>query len=121
MFHIHACVETISTMFTLLCSLHLLSPPSRTLPSTCLVLYSCPALFKCLFIGVLHGILTVNRYLYLVGLTPAPLLFLTLFLLPCIIQHFSICFVVSYSYSDVIYFNIIHSTILFSPPSLSLL
>jgi hypothetical protein len=43
------------------------------------------------------------------------------FSIPCIVQQFSVCFLVFCSYTDVIYFNIIHSLLSssFSPPFVS--
>jgi hypothetical protein len=64
------------------------------------------------------GILPLN-VLYFSQSNPI-FLILTLFLLSCIVEQFSVCFLVSYSYTDVTYFSIIHSLSFFSS-SLSLL
>jgi hypothetical protein len=52
-FHIHTCIESTSTIFTLLYPFHLPSPPDSTFPLARPVLHSCPSLIKYLFI--VHG------------------------------------------------------------------
>jgi hypothetical protein len=60
-----------------------------------------------LFKGVHHGTSPVN-ILYFNQYNPPPLILLTLSLLPLIIQQLLMWFVVHSSYTDAMYFNIIH-------------
>jgi hypothetical protein len=105
-------------MFTLLYPLHLPSPP------TAADLFYIPVLHcfsVCLlFSGALPWNFTWNILYFNQS---NPLYYSSLpFPLPCIVQHFSMSFVASCSYTDVMYFNIFHSLSLFSsfsPPLVS--
>jgi hypothetical protein len=89
MFRIHTCIENKLTIFTLLYPLHSPSPTTNTLPYHDLVYISVLYwLFVHCSVGFCLGILPVN-ILYFNQSTP-PLLFLSLFPLPCIIQQFSV-------------------------------
>jgi hypothetical protein len=97
-------------------------PPllANTLPLTWPCWHSGSSLFKSLLVvqwGFCLSILPVN-ILCLNQSTP-PLLFLPFFSQPCNFQQFSVCFILSCSYTDVVYF-IIHSLSFFSyfPPFL---
>jgi hypothetical protein len=111
-FHTHTCVENTSIIFTLLYSLHLPSPPMRTLLLTCPALPSCLLLFS----GVLPWYFTCKyivlqsvKSLYYSSLPFPPIPPIP----PILLIQFSVCFVVSCSCTDV---NIIHC--LFFSPSL---
>jgi hypothetical protein len=90
------------TLLYLLCS-PILPPQS---PLTGLVLSSSPTWFKQLFIDQ-RGF--ACKYIVLQSIK-TPLL---PFPFPCIVQQLSVCFIIPSSYTDAMYFNIIHSFILF--------
>jgi hypothetical protein len=84
--------------------------PISTLFLTWPVLHSCSSLFKHLFVvlwGFGHGILPVS-ILHFNQSNPSSTLPHP-FPLLCIVQQFSVCFLVSCSYTDVICLIIIHS------------
>jgi hypothetical protein len=96
MFHIHIFIESTSTIYS---------------PSFTLFIYPCLLKSALPLTWILHGILPVNIWclnkpnlLHYYSPSFLPLL--------CTVQQFSVCSVVSYSYTDVIYFTIFHSIIL---------
>jgi hypothetical protein len=115
MFHIHIFIESTSTIYSPSFTLFIYSSlPKSALPLSWTILHSWPSLFKSLFfaqwgfcIGMLPvNILCLNKPNFLHYYSPP---FLPLL---CIAQQFSVCSVVSYSYTDVMYFTIFHSIIL---------
>jgi hypothetical protein len=120
MFHIHICMENASAIFIFFTFFIYFPPLIDTLYIACLVLHSCPSLFRFLFIvqwDFCLGILPVHA-LCLSQYNSPPLYFLTIFPLSCVVQWFPVWFVVSCSYMDVIRFIIVHylSSLLFFLP-----
>jgi hypothetical protein len=111
MFHIHTYIESThqpySPSFTLF-----IYPPLPLVPSS---------LHDLLYLLVLHCLVSVlcsveilpwyfaYKYIVLKSVYPSPLPFLTTFPLPGIVHQFSVSFVMSYFYTDMMYFIIIHS------------
>jgi hypothetical protein len=104
---VHKVLQPYSLSFTF--AIHPL-PPSQTLHITRHVLYSCPSLFKHMFIFqrgfamVFHLRVSCTS----VSLNPSTTLPYP-FSLPSIIQYLSVPLVMSFSYTDAMYFNVIHS------------
>jgi hypothetical protein len=76
MFHIHTCIENISTRLTLLCFTLFIYPPLECPPLNRTYLHSCTLLFKCVFFvqwWFYLGILPIN-ILWLNESNPSPLL-----------------------------------------------
>jgi hypothetical protein len=122
MFHIHTCIKSILYIFTSFTLFIYPLPPASSFPLTCPVLHSSPHCFSVCSLPVefFLGISCVN----IVYFNQSNFHYYISFpfnLLPSIVQQFSMDFVVSCSYSNVMYFNIINSIILFcfaSSPSL---
>jgi hypothetical protein len=103
------------------------SPPTSTHSLTGPVWHSCPSLFKCIFTVHRGFTMTFHPWIYctLVSLIPS-ITFPDLLPSILIIQQLLVLFVISSSYTDAVYFNLIHYHSLFlSPfhllPSVSLL
>jgi hypothetical protein len=93
MFHIYTCIKSTSTIFTIFTFFIYLSPLISALPLAWPVLYSCPSLFRCLFIvqwDFCLGILPIS-ILRLSEYNSRPLYFLTLFPL-CSLQQLNAVF-----------------------------
>jgi hypothetical protein len=121
-FHIYIYKNT-SIIFTLLYPLYL-PFPSRCCPTLNMTYFTFLSFIVLVYVrcsvGFCLGILPVN-ILYFNQSYPSIILPYT-FTLPSIVQQFCLHFIVSCSYTDVMYFNIIHSLLLsssFPPPSVS--